>query len=70
MSLGNSRSRLQGAIKELQVKWDQARLRWNDPQTVDFERQFLQPLEPRLRGALTAMEKMEGILARVRRDCG
>lgn len=70
MSLANSRTRLKGALKELQYRWDQVRLRWNDVKAVEFEKQFLEPMEPRLRAAMTAMEKMEATLARVRRDCG
>ncbi len=70
MSLGSSRTRLKGALKELQIRWDQAKSRWDDPQSRDFEKQFLTTLEPRIRNALTAMEKMEATLARVRRDCG
>ena len=70
MSLGSSRTRLKAALKELQIRWEQARTMWDDAQSRDFEKQYLEPLEPRIRGTMTAMEKMEGILARVRRDCG
>ena len=61
---------MSGALKELQIKWGQAKVRWDDVQSREFEKQFLATLEPRIRGTMTAMEKMEGILSRVRRDCG
>jgi len=70
VSLGSARTRLKTSLKELQVRWDQVRARWDDVQSRDFEKTFLEPMEPRIRSAMTAMEKMEGILARVRRDCG
>jgi hypothetical protein len=70
VSLGSSRTRLNGALKELKVRWGEARARWDDVQSRDFEKQFLEPLEPKIRATLSAMEKMEGLLARVRRDCG
>ena len=70
MSLGSARTRLRGSLKELQIRWDEVRRSWDDVKSRDFEKQFLQPLEPRIRAAMTAMEKMEGILAGARRDCG
>ena len=69
MSLGSSRTRLMGALKELQVRWDRAKSTWDDPQSRDFESRHLVPLEPTIRHAVTAMEKMEAILARARREC-
>jgi hypothetical protein len=36
----------------------------------EFEKRYLAPLEPAVRSTMTAMEKMDGILAQVRRDCG
>lgn len=69
MSLGTSRSRLKAALKELQVRWDEARTKWDDPQSREFESRYLAPMEPTIRNAMSAMEKMETTLARARRDC-
>lgn len=70
MSLAASRTRLKGALKELMARWDQAKTEWDDPVSRDFEKRHLHDLEPKIRNTITAMEKMEAILARVRRDCG
>ena len=61
---------MQGCIKELHVRWDEARAKWDDPMSRDFEARYLNLLEPRIRTVMTAMEKMEAVLAQVRRDCG
>lgn len=70
MSMGVGRTRLKAAMKELLVHWDLVKAKWDDPVRADFEGKFLKTLEPRVHTAATAMEKMEGVLAQVRRDCG
>ena len=70
MSLATSRARLQGALKELRAHWDQARTKWDDPMSREFEKRYLAPLEPMVRNTISAMDKMDTILAQARRDCG
>jgi hypothetical protein len=70
MSLASSRNRLSAGLKELLARWETARSRWDDPQSREFEDQYLALLEPRLRNTLTAMEKLEAVLARARHECG
>ncbi len=70
MSLATSRARLQGALKELNIRWGEVRLKWNDPVSQDFEKRYVATLEPRVRNTLGAMEKMDAMLAQARRDCG
>ena len=70
MSLATSRARLQGALKELRAQWDQARTKWDDPMSREFEKRYLAPLEPIVRNTISAMDKMDAILAQARRDCG
>ncbi len=70
MSLNSGRTRLQGALKELQVRWDQVQAKWDDRNSERFSRRHLQPLEPKIRNAMNAMENMDTILSKVRRDCG
>ena len=69
MSLASSRNRLSAALKELLARWEQARAQWDDPMSQDFEQHYLALLEPKLRNTLTAMEKLEAILARARHEC-
>ncbi|MEE8459409.1 MAG: hypothetical protein V3S08_06030 [Phycisphaerales bacterium] len=65
-----SRARLAAALKQLRVHWDLVKAKWDDQVSADFERKFLQTLEPKIRAAATAMEKMEKVLAQARHDCG
>jgi hypothetical protein len=69
MSLTTGRAKLIGSLKDLMVKWEKARESWSDPVSEDMEKTVLAPLEPKVRAAATAMEKMGEILARARREC-
>lgn len=70
MSVTGARAQLGGAWGELHVHWETARQSWNDAAAIKFEREFLEPLEPSLKAAGTAMEEMADVLQRVRRECG
>lgn len=70
MSMEGARTRAQGAMKELKVKWAEASEQWNDATAKAFERRYIEQLEQALRAALPAMEKMAETLARVRSECG
>jgi hypothetical protein len=69
MSLAVGRSKLVGSLKDLMVKWDRTKEYWDDPMSKALEERVLAPLEPKIRAAATAMEKMGEVLARARRDC-
>jgi len=69
MSVGVSRAKLLGSLKELFQRWSRAREVWDDPAALHVQDSVLEPLEPRVRAAVTAMEKMNALLLRVRKDC-
>ncbi len=70
MSMGASRARLTAAMKQLRVHWDLAKAKWDDPVSAEYDKKFLQTREPKVRAATTPREKMDGVLARARHDCG
>ncbi len=69
MSIESSRTRLQASIKELMLKWDKANAYWDDKVSRDFKETVLNPLEPKIRVTMEAMEEMSGLLHRLKRDC-
>ncbi|MCA9286390.1 MAG: hypothetical protein KDA22_14285 [Phycisphaerales bacterium] len=69
MSVTVSRARLFGALKELRIRWRRIKDSWDDPASRHFEESVIEPLEPRVRSAVSALEKMGQILIVVRRDC-
>jgi hypothetical protein len=69
MSLASTRNKVQGAYKDLRLRWEKARAQWDDPRSRAFEEDFIEPLEPRVRAAAAAMDEMNELMTRAVRDC-
>ena len=69
MSLTVGKTKLVQSLKDLMVRWEKTKANWDDPMSADLERTVLEPLEPKVRAAVTAMEKMGEMLARAKREC-
>jgi hypothetical protein len=69
MNLGARRSQLATLAKELHGHWGETKTHWRDVRSQEFEARYLEPLETQLNAALTAIEKLEGVLKKVRSDC-
>lgn len=70
MSLMVGRAKLTQGMKELQMRWEKARIQWDDAMADDIEKSVVEPLEPRIRATVSAIEKMHEILLRAKRECG
>jgi hypothetical protein len=70
MSLTVGRAKLVQALKDLEMRWEKTRLQWDDAMSEDIAMMVVEPLEPRVRATVTAMEKMAEVLTRARRECG
>jgi hypothetical protein len=70
VSIPGSRAKLKDAHRQLMVAWQRANETWDDPVSQALLRNHLEPLETTLRGALNAMDMMNEVLERCRRDCG
>jgi hypothetical protein len=69
MSVAVSRAKLMGAVKELNLRWARVRELWDDSAAANVQASVIEPLEPRVRAAVSAMEKMNALLIRIRSDC-
>lgn len=69
MSLHSSRANLMGAMKELNLRWERAHETWDDPVSREIYENYIEPLEPKVRLAITAMEQMSQVLATAVREC-
>jgi hypothetical protein len=70
MSIPGSRAKLKDAHRQLMVAWQRAQDTWDDPVSQALWRKHLEPLETTLRATLNAMDSMNEVLERARRDCG
>ncbi len=64
-----SSARLAALSKELLHQWHQTREYWNDAQSADFERRFLQDLFATVDRSLGSMEQLDKLVARIKKDC-
>ena len=69
MGVHEGRGLLSKSIKELMLRWDEARMSWDDVRAREFENSFLEPLQMDLKNAVSAMDHMAILLQQVRSAC-
>jgi hypothetical protein len=69
MSFQDHKGKLVYAGRKLRLRWDETTLEWNDVVSRDFERQYLEPLEPKLVAAAQAIERLAEILDKAEKEC-
>lgn len=69
MSLAGTKARLSGTTKELWLNWHETRKYWKDAKSEEFERQHLSELFLGIDRAISTLEKLDELLAKVRKDC-
>ena len=70
MSISGSRAKLKDAHRQLLVACHRAQDTWDDPVSQALWRKQIEPMETTLRATLNAMDSMNEVLERVRRECG
>jgi endo-1,4-beta-mannosidase len=65
---GNS-AKLSALSKALAVKWDETKNHWRDDKSQEFERQYIEELLNNVDKAVTVMEQLDKLLAKVKHDC-
>ena len=69
MNLSANGARLAGLTRELAGQWQQTRERWRDARGAEFERQYLEPLFAESDNAVTVIEQLHKLIAKLRSDC-
>lgn len=69
MGVYEGRGQLSKALKNLMLRWVEARSGWDDAASRHFEEKFIQPIELDLKNAVGAMDHMASVLSSVKRDC-
>jgi hypothetical protein len=69
MGMHEGRARLGKSVKELQARWSEARMHWDDSTAKAFEMQHLLNIEMDARQAFSAMDSMIQVLQQIKRDC-
>jgi hypothetical protein len=69
MGMHEGRARLGKSVKDLLMRWNEARNHWGDSTSKAFEMKHLVPIEMDARQAVSAMDSMAQILQQIKRDC-
>ena len=69
MGVYEARGQLSKAVKDLMLRWNEAKMDWHDAAARAFEKDVLEPLERDAKNAAAAMDSAAELLQQVRRDC-
>ena len=69
MNLSGNKSRLVGLTKEISVRWSDTKSHWHDTKSVEFDEKFMQELAPRVHQAVAAIDQLDELFKRIRKEC-
>lgn len=67
--LGTGAGRIRHALENLQLSWREIEGEWNDAVSRRFCENHLEPIGPKVKLALDAIERMHLLLTEMQRDC-
>jgi hypothetical protein len=70
VSVNVAKANLLDAIKQLRVRWSSISASWDDTARRQFEKDFLDPLDAKIRNAVKGLDHVSELQERVRRECG
>jgi hypothetical protein len=70
MSLSVAKANLVDALKQFRIRWDRVKDVWDDDARRQFEKDFIEGLEPRVIAAAKGLDHVAELLAKVKRECG
>lgn len=69
MNLQSDKAVLVKVSKDVATSWDQVKGSWRDAKSGEFERDYIEPLQANITVALAAIDKLDKLLTKVRKDC-
>jgi hypothetical protein len=70
MSLATGRAKLVESNKTLHAHWEAVRDGWGDEACEVYEEEHVAPIAPQVSAAVRAMDRLTGVLAQMRQECG
>ena len=64
-----SRARLEALTKELRLQWQQTKEHWADAKSREFEQRFLQELFGTVERSASAIEQLDRVITKIKKDC-
>jgi hypothetical protein len=69
MNPSGIKSRLASLTKGLATRWNETGNYWKDAKSLEFEQRYMTELFTSVDKTVTVLEKLDEILAKVRKDC-
>lgn len=69
MTPSGIKNRLVSLTKGLTTRWDETRNYWKDAKSQEFEQRYMNELYANVDKTVTVLEKLDELLAKVRKDC-
>jgi formate-dependent phosphoribosylglycinamide formyltransferase (GAR transformylase) len=69
MSSSGGGANLVQAVKELSTHWQLAKVHWRDVKAQEFERKYIDVLPDHIARTMQAVQEIEALLKKVRKDC-
>lgn len=70
MSLGSGRFQLANAFKSLKAEWEATESVWRDIVRQEFAEAYVDPLAIRLAAVITAMDRLDLAMTKMKQECG
>jgi len=67
--LNSSIVRLERATKRLRDQWIETKEAWDDSVSRDFEREYLEPLLPHVKLAMTSIHRLAEVFTEAEQEC-
>ena len=65
---GNA-SKLSGVTRQLSGQWQQTKEYWQDAKSQEFEARYIDELLPAVDKAVSVIEQLDKLVAKIRSDC-
>jgi hypothetical protein len=70
MTLSTGRAKLVDTSKTLHAHWEVLRDGWGDQACQEYEEEHVAPIAPQVSAAVRAIDRLAGVLAQMRQECG
>jgi hypothetical protein len=62
-------ARLEAITKELRVQWLRTKDCWSDAKSAEFEHKYLEELFSSVERAVSVIDQLDKVLAKIKKDC-
>lgn len=70
MSINVAKANLMDAVKQLRIRWSSISAGWDDGARRQFEKDFIDPLDAKIRMAIKGLDHVSELRDRALRECG